>query len=165
MRTGYNYRAQIDAGVKTLRQRPVFGHAEPMTPEQTAACRATGPYIGGGTATRNARRRHSVPAFVAYLNGLRDIARLRQENANDDRAARTWAPLVIRPLVVAVDPQTGERHVLSELRREYHPGTSEAFVKADKARRMGDQSLATALKTVGLVGAIKGRLARLLKSA
>lgn len=103
--------------------------------------------------------------FVAHQNTMADTRKLLQDAANDRRADRTPEPLVIRPLVVAVNPETQEQRVISELRREYWPGTSPAFVAADKAARMGEQSLGAALRTVGLVGAIKGRLGRLFRNA
>lgn len=67
-------------------------------------------------------KRNGKLAFEAYQQGLLDRMQAAQDRANVKRAARL-RPHVIRPLVVAEDPVTGERRVLSELRREYpwHP--------------------------------------------
>lgn len=67
-------------------------------------------------------RRNGRLAFEAYQAAQLDLMQRRQDRANARRMARL-RPHVIRPLVVAEDPNTGERRVLSELRREYpwHP--------------------------------------------
>ncbi len=74
--------------------------------------------------SRHTKRPHKTPlAFIAYQEGVLKRLREAQEKANAKREAET-RPRVIRPLVVAVDPKTGERRVISELRREHWPETN-----------------------------------------
>jgi hypothetical protein len=57
--------------------------------------------------------------FAAYVIGRVETERKRLEKQNEKRAEAHPAPLVYGALAIAIDPETGKRHVLSEARREY----------------------------------------------